>query len=233
MVAAVAAGHAAGGRAVDGSSAGCVLEVGCGTGNYAAALAGATGVHVIGVDPSLGMLAHAAAAGARVCAGRAEALPLRDATCAFVFTVDVVHHMADVAAYCREAARILQPGGLLCTTTDSERIIATRQPLATYWPETVAIEQQRYHPLERLRAWMEAAGLAITHEETVEHAYLLSDARPYRERAFSVLRLLPEAAWQRGLARLEADLAQGPLPCISRYTLLWARQAHGLRNQAG
>ena len=41
------------------------------------------------------------------------------------------------------------------------------------------------------------AGFAELQEETVEFAYELTDLRPYQERAFSVLRLIPEKAWRQ------------------------------------
>jgi SAM-dependent methyltransferase len=137
-----------------------------------------------------------------------------------VFTVDVVHHLRDVPIYFAEARRVLRPGGLLCTATDSARIIATRQPLAVYWPETIASELQRYHPIPRLLEWMRAAGFADVYEEQVEFAYQLHDAEPYRRRAYSTLQRIPDAVWQAGLARLEADLARGPVECVARYTLV-------------
>jgi SAM-dependent methyltransferase len=201
------------------------LEVGCGTGNYAAALQRNTGACVLGVEPSPGMLGFAQAVGVPGCQGVAEALPLCAQAVDLVFTVDVVHHMRDVPRYFAEAHRVLRPGGLVCTATDSDRILATRQPLAVYWPETVASELQRYHPIPRLMAWMEAAGFSAVREEEVEFAYPLHDAEPYRRRAYSTLQRIPDAAWQAGLARLEADLARGPVECVARYTLVWGRKA--------
>jgi ubiquinone/menaquinone biosynthesis C-methylase UbiE len=198
-----------------------VLEAGCGTGNYAAALQVATGACVLGVEPSQGMLGFAHRAGVPVCQSVAEALPFSAGAFDLVYTVDVVHHLRDVPRYLGEARRVLRRGGFVCTATDSERILATRQPLAVYWPETVASELARYHPIPRLRAWMEAAGFTNVGEEEVEFAYPLHDAEPYRRRAYSTLQRIPDAAWQAGLARLEADLARGPVSCVARYTLVW------------
>jgi len=202
-----------------------VLEVGCGTGNYAAALQAASGAPVLGVEPSAGMLAFAQTAGVLGCQGTAEALPLREAAVDTVYTVDVVHHLTDPRRYLGEARRVLRPGGLLCTATDSTEIIATRRPLAVYWPETVPSELQRYHPIPRLIEWMESAGFADVREEDVAFAYPLRDAEPYRRRAYSTLQRISDEAWQAGLARLEADLRRGPVECVARYTLLWGARA--------
>jgi ubiquinone/menaquinone biosynthesis C-methylase UbiE len=211
-------------QAVRSLAAQDVLEVGCGTGNYAAALQSETGANVIGVEASQAMLAFAAAAGVPGCQAVAEAIPFYRQAFDFIYTVDVVHHMSDVPRYLGEAHRVLRPGGLICTATDSERIIATRRPLAVYWPETVTGELERYHPIARLIAWMDAAGFGDMYEEQVEFAYLLSDAEPYRRRAYSTLQRISDEAWQAGLARLEAALARGPIECVARYTLVWGRR---------
>lgn len=208
-------------QAITSTGAQIAAEVGCGTGNYAAALQQATNVCVVGVEPSYGMLAFAQAVGVSGCQGRAEALPLCDASLDFVYTVDVIHHLRDVPRYFAEVRRVLKLGSPVCSATDSQQIIATRQPLAVYWPETVASELQRYHSISRLGEWMENAGFQAVHDEDVEFAYMLHDAEPYRRRAYSTLQSIEDAAWQRGLARLEADLARGPLSCVSRYTLVW------------
>lgn len=205
-----------------------VLEVGCGTGNYAAALQQATGAHVLGVEPSPGMLTYAQAAGVHSCQGVAEALPFCSGGYDLVFTVDVVHHLLDTRRYLTEAQRVLRPGGLICTVTDSEQIIASRCPLASYWPETVASELQRYHPIGRLMAWLQAAGFAALREEEVAFTYRLQDAEPYRRRAYSTLQRIPDGAWRQGLARLEADLARGPVEAVACYTLLWGKKPQAL-----
>ena len=210
--------------AAEGSQAQTIVDMGCGTGNYAAAVQeakGPAGICVLGVEPSYGMLAYAHARGIDVCQGQAEAIPLATAAVNLLFSVDVAHHVRAVPAYFAEARRVLRPCGRLCTATDSEQIIASRRPLAAYWPETIASELERYHPIPRLKQWMEGAGFQAVYEEEVEFSYLLHDAEPYRSRAYSTLQRIGDEAWRRGLARLEADLACGPVPCTSRYTLVW------------
>jgi ubiquinone/menaquinone biosynthesis C-methylase UbiE len=207
-----------------------VLDVGCGTGNYLLALREPTGCAATGLDPSVEMLTAArrraegipGGAGPVWLDGRAERLPFAPAAFDLVFSVDVIHHVADRSAFFRQAARVLAPGGRLCTATDSADDIARRRPLSSHFPETVPVELGRYPAIETLRAELIDAGLSDLVEERVELTYDLDDARPYRDRAFSSLHLIPEDAFRRGIARLEADLARGPLPCLSLYTLLWA-----------
>lgn len=212
--------------AIGAAAARTVVDIGCGTGNYGAAVqeaAGPGGPLVLGVEPSYGMLTYAQARGISVCQGRAEAIPLAAAAVDLLFSVDVIHHVPAAPAYFAEARRVLRPGGLVCTATDSEQIIATRRPLAAYWPETIASEMERYHPIPTLMQWLSAAGFGGIYAEDVEFAYLLHDAEPYRRRAYSALQRIGEEAWRRGLAQLEADLQRGPVPCASRYTLVWGK----------
>jgi ubiquinone/menaquinone biosynthesis C-methylase UbiE len=211
-----------------------VLEVGCGTGNYLLALATSTGCAGWGIDPSEGMLAQAQARwthgagrdGAGILPpqfrpGRAEQLDFPDASLDLVYSVDVIHYVSDEPRYTKEAYRVLAPGGLFCTVTDSEWIIRNRVPLVTHFPETIEVELARYPPIPALRALYEQAGFVEVGERMVEFCYPLTDIQAYRDKAFSALHLISEDAFQRGIAQMEQDLNRGPIPCVSRYTLLW------------
>ena len=98
-----------------------VLDAGCGTGSTAIAaarLVGATG-SVLGVDPSTNMIArasrkaHRAGVAAEFRSGRAESLPVEDASRDVVISTMMMHHLRkqarqDFAVECR---RVLRPGG--------------------------------------------------------------------------------------------------------------------------
>jgi ubiquinone/menaquinone biosynthesis C-methylase UbiE len=200
-----------------------VLEVGCGSGNYVVAVESLTGCACWGVDPSEEMLARARERSSSVHfqAGRAETLDLPPDFFDLVFSVDVIHHVGDRPAYFRAAHRALRPGGQICTVTDSEWIIRRRQPLSVYFAESVPLELARYPRIAALRDLMARAGLGEIVEATVEFAYHLSDIQAYRDKAFSSLHLISEAAFRRGIERMAQDLRHGPIPCVSRYLLLW------------
>lgn len=203
-----------------------VLDVGCGTGNYAAALATHTGCACWGIEPSEAMLAKAReqAPGAEIEQGTAERLPYPADFFDLVFSVDVIHHVGDRGAYLRQAHRVLKPGGAICTVTDSEDIIARRQPLANYFPETVPIELKRYPRIGELEELMAEAGLTEIEQTVVELAYPLVDIGIYRDKAFSCLHLIPAHAFEQGLERMERDLQMQPIHCVSRYLLLWGNK---------
>lgn len=84
------------------------VEIGVGTGRFAAPL----GISV-GVEPSLQMAELARQRGIEVLEGQAEALPLPDNSFDYAVMVTVICFLNDVAKAFKEAWRILRPGGAL------------------------------------------------------------------------------------------------------------------------
>lgn len=209
------------------SPASSVLEVGCGTGNYLAALGELIGCRSCGIDPSEAMLAEARkrCAQTRFSCAPAESMDLPADNFDLVFAVDVIHHIADRPQAFRECRRVLRAGGKLCLVTDSPAIIRRREPLATYFPETVPVELARYPSLATLRAEMRAARFVDISEMEVEFRSELTDIEPYRARVFSSLRLIPQHAFERGMHRLEQDFGSKSVAWVSRYVLLWGNNS--------
>ena len=208
------------------SPGGSVLEVGSGTGVYAAAMAEAGAPAVYAMDLSRQMLRQAQVRERLVyIQGRATDLPFADRSLAMIFSVNVVHHIQNIDGYFREAFRILAPGGIFCTATDSEAIIRRRSPLSRYWPATVPVELARYHDLETLRGEMAALGFCRIDAQEGSTNITISDVEAYREKAFSCLQLIPEDAFTRGLQAMESDLRTGPLQGASELAFLWAKRS--------
>ena len=90
-----------------------VLDLGAGTGKLTARLA-ALGVDVIAVEPDTAMLAELrhALPGVRALPGRAEAIPLPDASVDAVLAGNALHWF-DMDAAGPEIARVLAPDGIL------------------------------------------------------------------------------------------------------------------------
>ncbi|HEY7560617.1 MAG TPA: methyltransferase domain-containing protein [Gaiellaceae bacterium] len=211
----------------DGDLAGRrVLDVGCGTGLLADALA-QRGARVWGVDASPEMLARARArAGKRVGfkLGRAEALPFKDAW--FERTVlRLVVHLVDRPRALPELARVLRPGG--------RAVIATFAPehfewfwLTQVFPEVAEIDRRRFPPPQQLADELAAAGFS-----SVSMRRLRQETRLDREEALerirgryiSTLRLLDDEALAAGLARAEREL-----PAEIESQLEWAFVVAGL-----
>jgi SAM-dependent methyltransferase len=87
-------------------SKGPVLELGGGAGLYAGHLPG-----YLSVDISIEAIRHAEAGRGRMICGDIQALPLRDASVAAVFTFNVLEHIHRPDRVMEEIDRVLMPGG--------------------------------------------------------------------------------------------------------------------------
>jgi ubiquinone/menaquinone biosynthesis C-methylase UbiE len=151
------------------------LDVGCGTGNYTAAI-NAAGVRIAGVDLSRTMLARAQEKNPALALhnARAEALPFKTgsfagATCTFVH-----HHMDDPIAAFRELHRVLHPGSRLVlfnSTVEQMRHYWVRE----YFPNSLA---QAAAPIERYEA-RDALAAANFVVKTVEPYVVSEDLRDW------------------------------------------------------
>jgi SAM-dependent methyltransferase len=93
-----------------GDGPGAVLDLGCGTGVYSAALA-ERGWTVTGVDISEDMLRRARARGVSAVRADATALPFDDASFDTVISIFTHSDFDDFPAALREVARVLEPDG--------------------------------------------------------------------------------------------------------------------------
>ena len=111
------------------SSAGSVLDVGCGTGALAGRLAD-RGYEVVGVDPSEGMLEimRARHPGVEAVAASGTSLPFDEDRFDLVLTVAALHHVAEPKAVRQtlgEMTRVSRPGGRI--------LIWDHNPRNPYW----------------------------------------------------------------------------------------------------
>ncbi|MHB8947304.1 MAG: hypothetical protein ACYC6I_12310 [Bacillota bacterium] len=113
----------------------------------------------------------------------------------------------------------------MVTVTDSWDDIR-RRTMTEYFPETVAAEFQRYQDTPPIERAMRGAGFRDIHLTHTEYRFDLSPEylKKYRQKAFSALRLIDEAAFQTGLARLEAAVAAGVGKARELYTYVWGRR---------
>jgi SAM-dependent methyltransferase len=199
--------------------AGRVVDVGCGTGRVAAALA-TRGGRVWGVDPSPEMLAVArdnVPRGVGLKRGAAEQLPFKDGW----FDRAVMHlvvHLVDRPLAFAEIRRVLAPGGRLT--------IATFDPthfqgywLNDFFPSLEAIDRARFPTGDQLVAELETAEFASPRLTALHQDASLdreSALVKIRGRHISTLHLIADDEYRTGIARAERDL-----PARIDYTLDW------------
>jgi SAM-dependent methyltransferase len=113
-------------RHLTGPARGIAVDIGAGNGivSYALARDGWTTV-AIEPDPSnlvgagaIRKLAADTSVAIDVREGFGEGLPLRNGEASLVIARQVLHHAADLSAFAREIARVLEPGGLLVSARD-------------------------------------------------------------------------------------------------------------------
>jgi len=147
---------------LEGATVGAVLDLGCGTGRFSAALATQCRAPVIGVDPSRRMLARARAKrradGMVQCAaGSGESLPLRAESVDVVFMSMVFHHFEDPHRVARECHRVLRGGGWALVRTGIRERIA-RYAYVPFFPASVELLRERLPSRAEVAAPFEAAG---------------------------------------------------------------------------
>jgi ubiquinone/menaquinone biosynthesis C-methylase UbiE len=219
-------------EALDGAPGRRLLDVGGGTGNYAAALR-EEGWEPVVSDRSPDMLARAAAKGLETVEADAQALPFDDGSFDGVMCVCMLHHVDHPARALAEQRRVLRPGGRGALMAFAREDIEDAWYL-DYFPST--------------RAWMDAS-----HPRLEELMPLLPGARRIEvvfrdlDGSLASLTAFPEKVleegWRRqtsyferlardhpdelsaGLERLRADIQSGnpPLGQGRATVLAWTR----------
>ena len=157
-----------------------VLDLGCGAGEFAAALA-AEGAEVLGADVAEEPLRRARAAhpGLRLCLLEHEARwQLRDAQFDAVWAGEVIEHVADTSAWLSELRRVLRPGGRLLLSTPS---LGPRQLLLAALSRRAFAE--RFDPRsDHLRHYSRATLAALIADFGFERIELRAAGRPAARR---------------------------------------------------
>jgi ubiquinone/menaquinone biosynthesis C-methylase UbiE len=192
-----------------------ILDLGCGTGRFSAALAAHFKAAVIAVDPSEKMLAEARKKerdGVLFLQGSGEAAPLDDKTVDLVFISMAFHHFNDPMRAARECRRVLREGGALCLrTATSDRV--DFYPHSPFFPEARQLMKEALPSAEFVRRIFENAGF-----ESVRHQVIRGEvartwshyAEKIAHRADSTLTRLSDEAFAAGLVALRNHARKRP-----------------------
>jgi ubiquinone/menaquinone biosynthesis C-methylase UbiE len=194
------------------------LDVGCGTGTFAVALA-ERGGKVWGVDASPDMLSEARAkrSRARFKEGRAEALPFKDGWFERVVMRLSLQHV-DRPRALAEAARVLVPGGRIVIASFDPRHFSSHW-LSGLFPSLAEIDEARFPDADTLEGELRAAGFAKAAFERLPQPGRVSRSEALeriRGRYITTLRLIDDAEFTRGLAAAEAEL-----PAEVEHQVVW------------
>ena len=190
-----------------------IVDVGCGTGRFSAALADRFHARVIGIDPSRTMLQQGInhVSHPEVCfrEGEAEHLPVDDAAASLVFLSMVYHHLNDLHAAVREFRRVLRRDGLL-VIRNSTRDTLDDVPYLHYFPGAKSFNKQRFPSRHEIITTMQAHGFSLLALETVKQEFAGS-WRDYcdkvGQRALSDLAGLPDSEFAAGMECMHNALA--------------------------
>jgi ubiquinone/menaquinone biosynthesis C-methylase UbiE len=187
-----------------------VLDVGCGTGRLAAALAERFGCKVWGVDASPEMIQVARARvprGVGLKVGRAEALDFKDGWFERV-TMTLVLQLVDRPRALAEIVRVLRPSGRLALLTFDYSHFE-RYYLNRFFPSFERVDKARFPDAPTLEQELHAAGFAsvrlirVTQNETLEREAILERIRG---KHISTFQLIGDDEYESGLARAEREL---------------------------
>jgi SAM-dependent methyltransferase len=194
-----------------------ILDLGSGTGRFAALFARSFENQVIGVEPSQGMLAAALCqerpANLAYVAGAAESIPLKNGSCGLAWLSHVWHHVRDRHTCARELRRVLgRRKTVLVRGTFGDKLDGF-PTLFRYWPGARTICQQ-LPTIRETVAVFEANGFAQIEHRRVEQATcgsLREFADRTKLRADSALALISDAEFRLGQSAIEQAAIDEPM----------------------
>jgi SAM-dependent methyltransferase len=199
-----------------------VLDMGCGTGNYAAALQRVAKM-VIGVDSSTGMIEHARAKFPElplIC-GDVTSLPFGSEAFDGAFAIQVLHHVEEKEVFLTEAYRVIRKGTFLVIDSCSHRQMRTFWDYH-YFPKGLEVDIARIPDAEEIASLLERTGFSnvgieisytnISAEHEKPKRYL---DKNYRD-GMSTFCLLSDEDIESGCEKLREDIESGAIESIIR-----------------
>lgn len=201
-----------------------LVDIGAGTGAFAAAFTDWFGLDVLAVEPSMAMRAAIPdRPGIHILDGHADALPLPAGSADGAWLSTVIHHIPDLQAAAHEIRRVLRPASpVLIRQAFPGR--SDRIELVRWFPETTRTIDS-YPTIEQTRLAFEAAGFRQATLEQVPQTDLtsltefLNRVDTFRH-ADTTMRGLTEEEFLRGKQRLR-NAAQAEETATSEPRTSW------------
>jgi len=198
------------------SSGAKVLDLGCGTGRFTIPMATKLRFNVTGADSSSEMLAKAkekddADIVTWDCQD-AEHLTYPNDSFDVVFASHLFHHVDSPLRVLRECRRMLRNPGVMLVRYGA--IEHNRNDVEhTFFPETLAIDEARIPGVRTVESWLTNTGFAgVRSKEVVQQSYETSvvHLNAVRVKHTSVLTMITQEAFEKGLGRLEQHIKNHP-----------------------
>jgi SAM-dependent methyltransferase len=192
-----------------------VLDIDCGTGGFAIAIAEAAAAHLVGLDESRSFIEFAERLPQPECGSvewvvaDAENLPFADAAFDRVLLSFVLHQLAAPDIAVAEAARALKGEGCLLVRTIAPEDARARVP-ARYFPSIAAADEARLPAVVTIEQWLRDAGLVIRDNWRVNRnapLALADEERRVRVEVTSRFTQVGKDELEAGLERMRADAA--------------------------
>lgn len=185
---------------------GKILDLGCGTGRFTAALGEAFGCSVVGIEPSAAMLDIALSRGepnVEWQQGQAESIPLESQAVDLVFMSQVFHHLVQPRLALQEIQRVLNPAGYLAIRNGTREQNGELAWLK-FFPEAFEIEELRTPSGQELKELVPSQSFTMISHRTIHQLFASSYAEYFEkisQRGLSSLIAITDEAFQRGLHR--------------------------------
>jgi len=192
-----------------------ILDLGCGTGRFTAALGKAFECSVVGVEPSSAMLNVAMSQNepnVEWKQGQAENIPLENQAVDLVFMSQVFHHFTEPQSALQEINRVLTLGGYLAIRNGTREYNKELKWLE-FFPEALEIENKRTPSQQELRESVCGGSFELISQRTIYQLFAASYGEYFDKvsrRGLSALIVISDEAFQSGLQRFQNWVSRQP-----------------------
>ena len=200
-----------------------ILSIGCGTGQYAAAFR--DGMHIVGLDLSMGMLSIAKVRVRDLTCGNMVSLPFSDRVFEGAYFIQSFHHVGanlQIRSSARERSRKQVIAEVVRVLERGPLVIVQRDPTQNqavwfweYFPQALETKLQLQPKISKITQWLEESGLcdikvtAIYDPMIAGFFEATAPLDPGFRRSFSEFSYLGEQEMQAGVEKLQEAIESG------------------------